>query len=186
MLHRINDIDGDILLFIQQYMRNPVLTPIIQMITRLGDHALIWILISGALLCFRKTRKVAVAALLALLICFIINNQILKNVLARPRPFDQMEQIQVLIAKPTDYSFPSGHTASSFAAAGTFYYYGNRKWGVAALVLAGLIGFSRLYLGVHYPSDVIAGVIVGSLVSYHTSRCFTSIKLRNKKKVIVE
>ena len=103
---------------------------------------------------------------LALLGSLIINNLILKNLIARIRPYEIINGLVPLIEKPTDYSFPSGHTGSSFAAACILYRKLPKRFGIPALILAILIGFSRLYLGVHYPSDVLCGIISGVGISY--------------------
>ena len=123
--------------------------------------------------------------MLSLAVCFIINNEILKNVIARPRPFTQLSGLNVLIPKPSDFSFPSGHTASSFAAAGAFFYYNNKKWGIFALILASFIGFSRLYLGVHYPSDVLFGALLGMLISFTVSKAIIYYQSHHKVKALV-
>lgn len=185
MFHYLNNLDGNILLFIQQNMRSSILTPIFKLLSLLGNDGLIWLIIIAVLLCFKKSRMIGLTALLSLIICFIINNEVIKNLVARPRPFDVIAQLQVLIARPTDFSFPSGHTASSFAAAGAFYYSGNKKWGVIALILAGAIGFSRLYLGVHYPSDVIIGALLGLLISMIVSRAIMYWQVKHQVKVTI-
>lgn len=185
MFNLINNLDGYTLLFIQQHMRTSILTPIFKLLTDLGNSGLIWLIITIALLCFKKTRSLGLAALLSLAVCFIINNEILKNVIARPRPFTQLSGLNVLIPKPSDFSFPSGHTASSFATAGAFFYYGNKKWGIFALILASLIGFSRLYLGVHYPSDVLFGALLGMLISFTVSKAIIYYQSHHKVKALV-
>ncbi len=154
-----------ILLFIQDCIRTPFLTPLFQLITALGNSAAVWIAIALFLLIFSKTRGTGRAVLIALILSLLVNNLLLKNLVGRARPFDTIRNLVPLIAKPRDYSFPSGHTASSFAAAGVLYRSLPRKFGIPAIVLAALIGFSRLYLGVHYPSDVICGMASGLLIS---------------------
>ena len=94
------------------------------------------------------------------------NNNIVKNIVQRPRPFVTFTDLQIIIPTPSEFSFPSGHTSSSFAAAAVFYRHLPKKLGIPSVILAGLIGFSRLYVGVHYPTDVIAGVLMGILLSY--------------------
>lgn len=164
------NLDSEILLWIQECLRNPVLTQIVTIITRLGDKGMIWILISGVLMLFPKTRKIGAASLAALLGSYLINNLWLKNLIARGRPFDCIPGLIPLIHKPEDFSFPSGHTGSSFAAAWVFYRNLPRRYGIPALILACLIGFSRLYLGVHYPSDVLAGMLIGIGIAYLTEK----------------
>ena len=165
MLEALLNLDGGILLFIQEYIRNPILNPIVVFITSLGDEGLIWIAATVLLLIPKKTRKIGVMSGLALLGSLIINNNIIKNIVARPRPYTRLEDLTILIPKPGEYSFPSGHTSSSFAAGVVFFRNLPKKWGVPALVLAILIGLSRMYVGVHYPTDVLAGMIVGTLLA---------------------
>lgn len=153
--------DGEILLWIQETVRNPALSLIFTGITTLGNGAAIWVLLSLALLIPRKTRMTGLMSLLALLCSLLVNNAILKNLVARARPYEAVEGLALLIPKPWDYSFPSGHAASSFASAWVFCRRLPRRFGIPALVLAGLIGLSRLYLGVHYPTDVLFGMVSG-------------------------
>lgn len=91
----------------------------------------------------------------------IVCNGILKNLFARTRPFDVNEAVQLLITAPKDFSFPSGHTAASFAAVAALYFAGEKKLWKVSLVLAVLLAFSRMYLYVHYPTDILGGVLVG-------------------------
>lgn len=165
MLEILFDFEGEILLFIQKYIRNSVLNPIITFITSLGDEGRIWIGATLGLLMFKKTRKIGIMSAVALFSSLFINNLIIKNVVARPRPYTAVKNLSILIPRPSDYSFPSGHTASSFAAATVFFRNLPKKWGTLAIVLAGLIGFSRMYLGVHYPTDVLAGATIGVLLA---------------------
>lgn len=158
--------DSNILLFIQEHMQNSILTPIFIFFTNLGNAGIIWILLSVLLLFFKKTRKIGCIGIYALILSFLVNNVVLKNLVARSRPFDTIKALTPLIPKPTDFSFPSGHTASSFSVACVFYRKLPPKFGIPALILAVLISFSRLYVGVHYPSDVVVGMISGIVISY--------------------
>ena len=132
----------------------------------LGNGGMIWIVATIVLLIPKKTRKAGIMSAVALLGSLIINNNIVKNIVQRPRPFVTFTDLQIIIPTPSEFSFPSGHTSSSFAAAAVFYRHLPKKLGLPAVILAGLIGFSRLYVGVHYPTDVIAGVLMGILLSY--------------------
>lgn len=157
----ITRLDAGTLLFIQDTIRNPVLTPVFMAITVLGNGAAVWILMSLGMAASGKTRKTALMCAAALLVSLLINNIVLKNMVGRIRPYDAIEGLIPLIGKPRDYSFPSGHTGSSFAAAWVLYRRLPKRLGIPALALAGLIGISRLYLGVHYPTDVLFGVLSG-------------------------
>lgn len=166
MLETLLSLDGGFLLFLQEYVRNPILNSIMIFITSLGDGGILWIAATIILLIPKKTRKVGIMSAVALLGSLIINNNIIKNIVQRPRPFVTFTDLQIIISTPSEFSFPSGHTSSSFAAAAVFYRHLPKKLGLPSVILAGLIGFSRLYVGVHYPTDVIAGVIMGILLSY--------------------
>lgn len=149
-----------------QGIRTPVGDAVMCLITKLGDAGIIWIVFAVVLLLRQKTRKTGSIVLAALCVDLIFCNGILKNLFARIRPFDVNTQITLLIEKPTDFSFPSGHTAASFASAAALYFSGERKLWKPALVLACLIAFSRLYLYVHYPTDVLGGILAGIAAGY--------------------
>ena len=127
-------------------------------ITWLGNGGMIWILLCIVLLVKPETRKTGVSMVFALIIAASAT-YVLKLAVARPRPFLLDRGIELLITAPADYSFPSGHTASSFAAAWTLKE--KPKLFIPSFLLASLIAFSRMYLLVHYPSDVAAGMLIG-------------------------
>ena len=166
MLETLLNLDGGFLLFLQESVRNPILDNIMIFITSLGNGGMIWIAATIVLLIPKKTRKAGIMSAVALLGSLIINNNIVKNIVQRPRPFVTFTDLQIIIPTPSEFSIPSGHTSSSFAAAAELYRHLPKKLGLPAEILAGLIGFSRLYVGVHYPTDVIAGVLMGILLSY--------------------
>ena len=147
-----------------QNLRTPIGDVVVPLITRLGDAGIIWIILTVLLLIIPKTRKTGVIMMAALLVDVLLCNVFIKNLVARTRPFDV--NTALLVAKPRDYSFPSGHTAASFASVTALYLVGEKKMWKAALVLAVLIALSRLYLYVHYPTDIIGGVVFGSLSGY--------------------
>lgn len=159
-LQSVQNLDGEILLQIQQHLRTDMLTPLMKFVTFLGNGGWFWILCAVVLLAIPKTRKTGYAAVLSLIFGVIVTNLLLKNIVARPRPFAEIEALIPLIAKPTDFSFPSGHTTASFAVALVMLRMLPKKIGIPAVVLAALVAFSRLYLGVHYPTDVLAGFVV--------------------------
>ncbi len=179
-----------------QSIQTGILNTIMVVITTLGDEGIFFIALGLILMCFKKHRKAGVAVLIALLVMEVGNNLILKELIARPRPFfifnpDEIpldhknyaeifekataavERLPELAARwvdtyrfpnlvhaPSSWSFPSGHTSSAFAAAIAVLWY-NRKIGIPTVVFAALMGFSRIYVQVHYCTDVIAGVLVG-------------------------
>ena len=159
-------------------MHHPVLDAIMTFITHLGDAGIFWIVISIVLICTKKYRKAGIASLISLLLSVIITNLVLKNLFDRPRPFTFDETVKLLIATPHDSSFPSGHSAASMASAVAFFIY-NKKIGIPAIILALLIAFSRLYIFVHYPSDVLAGLFVGTL--YAVTAAWIVNKIYTKK-----
>ena len=118
----------------------------------------------------------------ALVLDMILCNGILKHVFARVRPCDVNTTIQLLVPRPSDYSFPSGHTAASFAAVAALFFAGQKKLWKPALVLAVLIAFSRLYLYVHYPTDILGGIAVGVLCGYIGARCVQYFSMKTKTK----
>jgi len=159
-------------------IHNPVLDKIMVGITTLGDAGAIWILLGIILLFMKKTRKCGILMLISIALGALVGNVILKNVIARPRPCWVNPDIALLIPNPHDFSFPSGHTLASFEAAIMIFLH-NKKWGSLSLVLATLIAFSRMYLFVHFPTDIIGGIILAiiiSLIVYYGCE-----KINNKK-----
>lgn len=150
--------DFAILDFIQN-LRCDVLDEIFAVITHLGDGGAVWIVIGIAMLFSKKYRKSGVMMLVSLALCAVLTNVVIKPVVARTRPFLQAG-IEPYIAPPGGYSFPSGHTSASFASAFSLFF-NHKKEGYFAFAAATLIAFSRLYFYVHFPTDVIAGVVVG-------------------------
>lgn len=146
-----------------QTIHTPLLDKILAFITSFGNAGIIWIVLAVVLLILPKTRKTGIIVAAALLMDLILCNLILKNLVARVRPYDVNTAIAILIKKPLDFSFPSGHTAASFAAMTALFLAKMKKAWIAALVLAVLIAFSRLYFYVHYPTDVLGGAVVGIL-----------------------
>lgn len=134
-------------------------------ITTLGNKGIVWIVIGIVMLFFKKYRRAGVAVLLGLIFGLVTGNWVIKNIVARARPCAVNTAIELIIPYPGEYSFPSGHTLSSFIAA-TCVFLRNRKFGVWAYLLASLIAFSRLYLYVHFPTDIIGGILLGILLAH--------------------
>ncbi len=166
MTDKFFDIDGGILLWLQEHLRNGFLTPVIKGITYLGDHGIIMITACLLLLIIPKTRKLGIMCSISLAMTFLMNNLILKNLVARTRPYEVVEGLSCLVGKQHDYSFPSGHSGAAFAVASVIYSQTPKKVGIPVVILALLIALSRLYVGVHYPSDVLAGIITGCLYGF--------------------
>ena len=157
MLDTLLSLDGAVLLWIQEFVRCELLTPLLSLYTQLGNAGIVWIVLSVVMLCFRKTRKAGALSLVAMLFGLLCTNVALKHLVARPRPWLTVEGLNFLVVENDPNSFPSGHTCAAFAAAGVWFRTLPKTWmRWTALVLAVLMGFSRLYVGVHFPSDVTA------------------------------
>ena len=166
--------DGQLLLWLKETFSHPVLDESMTFISSLGNKGMIWIAIGVLLLLFglknKKWRNGGFLVLFSLAANFLACNVILKPLVDRTRPYDVLDYTP-LIPPVGDPSFPSGHTSASFAAA-TAIYFINKKWGIAAYILAAVMGFSRLYLGVHFPTDVLAGALVGTAAAMAIIRIF--------------
>ena len=145
-----------------QSLHSPMLDGSMCFITRLGDSGILWVTLTAVLLVFRKTRRVGCVLAAALLIDAVLCNLLLKPLVARVRPCDILTEVQLLIPYPDDFSFPSGHTAASFASVTALWMAGKKQWAMAALPVGVLIAFSRMYLCVHYPTDILGGAILGA------------------------
>lgn len=152
------------LLYWLQEQRTVWLDWLMPKITALGNVGIFWILLGIVLAVLARTRRIGLSMLLSIAIGAVIGNLILKNLIARERPCWIDSQIVLLIENPKDFSFPSGHTLVSFESAVSILMK-NRRWGIAALVLACLIACSRLYLFVHFPTDVLFGAVLGTVVA---------------------
>lgn len=153
---------------IQEAAAHPGIDTMLTAVSRLGDFGFIWIALSLALALWPRTRRAGVTMLAALLLGYLVCNLTLKPLVERLRPCDLVEGM-ALIACPPDFSFPSGHTTSAFAAATAFALFYPRL-GIPALLFAALMAFSRLYLFVHFPTDVAAGAVIGALCAWAAVR----------------
>ena len=164
----MNGFEIGILDFIRDTFSTRFLDVFFSTVTRFADHGIGWIILSVLLIAFKKTRKMGVSMGLALIIGYIMGNMFLKNVIARVRPYDFVGNVDLLVNKLSDFSFPSGHTLCSFEGAFAVFIR-NKRWGIAAIIFAVLIALSRLYLYVHYPSDVLVGALMGVAIAYLAS-----------------
>lgn len=154
-----------ILDFVQTYLRCDFLDMAMPIITWLGNGGILWIICSLLLTAYPRTRRVGIAMAVSLVLEVLCCNVVLKPFVARVRPCDVNTTVRLLIPHPEGFSFPSGHTGASFAAAAALFF-GKTRMGVPAFIMAALIGFSRIYLYVHYPTDVLAGALLGIMLGW--------------------
>lgn len=173
MLHLFESTDIQILFYIQEHHRNLFFDKFMPLVTKLGNVGIFWIVLACILMVIKKYRKIGIMMFISIFLCALTGNIILKPLVRRIRPFDLVNFTQLLISAPKDFSFPSGHTMASFASAAVLFSQ-NKKWGICAFILAFIIGYSRLYLFVHYPSDVVIGAVIGCILG------IVSVKLYNK------
>ena len=151
-------------------------------ITKLGDAGIVWIILTVILLLIPKTRKSGVYMAVALIADLIICNVILKPIVARIRPYSINQTVQLLVTPLKDYSFPSGHTAASFASVSALYFAGRKRMAAGALIVSVLIAFSRMYLYVHYPTDVLGGLIIGLLCGWIADMIIQKVMEKRSRK----
>lgn len=163
-MHTILNIDTLILQLIQSHLRSPFMDTAMSMITSLGNGGTIWLIVILILLCIPNYRRWGIVLVCALILTALIGNIFVKNIFDRVRPCNIMPLTSMLITPPSSFSFPSGHSASSFASA-TVLWKMNRRVGILAFIVAALIAFSRLYLFVHYPTDVLGGIALGVFIA---------------------
>lgn len=164
MLQFIGELDSSILLFIQEFLRFEWLNHVVVFLTHFGDGGAIWIVFTVLTVVQKKYRKEGIMMAFALLFGAIMTNILIKNLVMRPRPFDAIPELHALVSE-SGWSFPSGHSTSSMAAGLVMFRRMPHKIGIPALVFAIFICLSRLYVGVHYPTDVIVGILVGTFAS---------------------
>lgn len=157
------NLDWSILHWIQNVAVCPALDVLMPKITALGNGGAVWLAAAGGLICTKKYRRQGICLLAGLAAGVLVGNVVLKNVIARSRPCWLDPSVRMLIQVPQDYSFPSGHTLSS-AIGATVLTRTDRRFGYVAIPLAALIAFSRLYLYVHFPSDILGAAVLGVLI----------------------
>lgn len=158
----IQNIDFVVLDFIQEHFRCAFLDLFMPLVTKLGDGGIFWICVAVLLLIFPKTRKTGIMMGVALILGLLVGNLTLKPLVARARPYDVRGITDLLVPALSDFSFPSGHTLASFEAA-VVLLIRDKRMGIPAIIIAVVVALSRLYLFVHYPTDVLAGAILGTV-----------------------
>lgn len=164
MITSITALDTEILLWIQENLRTPALTWIFCALSLIATFGAIWIVTGLVLLIIKKTRRAGLFILICLAVEYVLNDLVLKGIIGRVRPYEVIDSLVLLVPPEHSLSMPSGHAAVSFAAALAITLSCGKK-GAWAYLLAALIAFSRIYVGVHYPSDVLLGMIVGTLTT---------------------
>lgn len=164
----ITDFDFSILDYIQQHLRCNILDAIMPLITLFGEYGIWWICVTLMFIALRTRRSCGLTLAAGIVICALLGNVLLKNIIARDRPCWINESIDMLVKVPHDYSFPSGHTMISFTCAVILVFF-DKKLGIPAIILAAAVGCSRMYLYVHFPTDVFAGMIIGIAIGVITS-----------------
>ena len=177
-MEAILNLDSKALLWVQEHARAAFATPAVRVLTRLGDAGAFWVALALILLVPGRTRRVGLMCVISQVIGFAVTNLVVKNWVARVRPYEMIEGLERVIEAQMDFSFPSGHATNSFACAWVIFRAAKRKVGVPALALAILIALSRVYVGVHYPTDILVGALVGVLSATLAMRIVPALERR--------
>ena len=165
LLEAIESWDVSVLYWIQENLRSDILDPILIFLTHMGRAGIFWIILSVVLLIPKQTRKAGLAAVISMAVCYLAGDHVIKPIAARIRPYDAYSYLKPLVPPVGSFSFPSGHTVSGFGCSLILVRMLPKKAGIPLVILAALIALSRLYVGVHYPSDVIAGFLIALVIS---------------------
>lgn len=178
MLALIQEFDRAVINFIHHNLQNDMISEVMAFISFISEYGLVWILLISILFMSKKHRKLACVSAMSFLLCRLVGVQILKPLISRPRPFIPLQYLDIFIPKPTSFSFPSGHAISSFSTAWVLLNMIEKlHLKVLLIISACIISLSRLYLMVHYPSDVLAGVILGILSSHLSLYVFKNVRV---------
>ncbi len=178
----LSRIDFPFLHFVNFKLLNPFFDAIMPIITRLGDGGLIWLVTIGIMLISKKYRKIGVVSLISLGFCFFTGNYLIKPLVGRIRPCNIIDlPFEMLVPCLHDFSFPSMHTATAFSCAVVFLY-ADRKIGVISIILALIIAFSRIYLNLHFLTDVLFGMLYGTVIAVISVKFYRKIEKRRMEK----
>ena len=181
MINELQNLDTQLPLLVQEHIRCDFLDPIMMLASHSNDYGIICIATCFVLVVVKKTRRGGIMVGASLGLEVVACNILLKNIIQRPRPYLAMENLQILVAHETSFSFPSGHTASSFAVAYALTRAFGRR-GAWAYLPAATISASRLYVGVHYPSDIICGAVLGTVAAAVACKILTKIPFKILRK----
>lgn len=163
--------------WIQAHCRAELLDWLMPVFSVICDHGEVWIVLALALLLVKRHRRTGAVLALALIFDVLVCNALIKPLAARPRPCDVDPSVVLLAPRPGDWSFPSGHTAASMASCAALLAEKSRLF-APALALTVMIAFSRLYLYLHWPSDVLAGAALGAALGFAASRVVRLLEKR--------
>jgi undecaprenyl-diphosphatase len=156
--------DKNAIRYVRKRLNGDKIETVMTVLTRLGDLGLAWLAPAAYMLSKDKYRRRGAELLVCFGLCVAVNNLMLKNLIDRERPYDAMPWLDTLVKRPRDYSFPSGHAAGSFASAYAVAKGFGKKLGIPAYALASAISLTRVGVGVHYPTDVVTGAAVGTII----------------------
>lgn len=176
-MEAISTFEAPILLWIQAH-RIEALNPIISFITHLGNAGILWIGLTVLMIVYPKTRRAGVVSAISIVLSFTAANLILKPLIARTRPYEFIHGLDCIIEAQRDKSFPSGHATNALAVAWVMFRMLDKKYGLPALILAIVICWTRLYVGVHYPTDVLAGMLIGIAAAEAAMRIVAILRRR--------
>ncbi len=169
----MQEFELEVLDFIKDHIKNGFLDTVMPIITMCGNLGIFWVAVALIISAKAKYRRCSITMLIGLIAGVLIGNLFIKNAVRRDRPCWIIELQNMLIDNPQDFSFPSGHTLSSFCAAAILFYY-DKRLGIPSFGIAALIAFSRMYLYVHFPTDIVGGALLGIVIA-----CLT-IKITDK------
>ena len=186
MVEKLENFEFGLLYFVQENLRFEWLTPIMKFFSLIGDNGLVWIAFTVVLLILKRTRRIGAMCSISLIFDVLLVNCLLKNLFARVRPYDTFTELKLLVDIQHDWSFPSGHSAAAFATCIVLLKVAPKKLSIPSLVVAILIAFSRIYVCVHYPTDVIGGILIGIFCAEFAVWVYRKIEnLYNKKHKII-